>query len=106
MDSLTKTSGVAVSVLVAATASVLLLLPAGPGAHPSRGPAMSPEILVASATAPPRHSPVPPRHSPAPPRCRRDWPARTGTLGVSVPRLRELTRRTSGGCRDTAKSAR
>ncbi|HUY47531.1 MAG TPA: hypothetical protein VMV92_17655 [Streptosporangiaceae bacterium] len=99
MDSLTKTSGVAVSVLVAATASVLLLLPAGPGAHPSRGPAMSPEILVASATAPQRHSP-------APPRCRRDWPARTGTLGGSAPRLRELTRRTSGGCRDTAKSAR
>jgi hypothetical protein len=59
MDSLTKASGVAVSVLVAATASVMLLLPTHPRLRTSRGPAMTPAIMVASATArPPAGQPL------------------------------------------------
>jgi hypothetical protein len=55
MDSLTKASGVAVSMLVAATASVLLLLPGHPRVRTSRGAGMTPAVMVASATAtPPR----------------------------------------------------
>jgi hypothetical protein len=57
MDSLTKASGVAVSMLVAATASVLLLLPGHPRMRTSRGTGMTPAIMVASATAPPPGSP-------------------------------------------------
>lgn len=53
MDSLTKASGVAVSMLVAATASVLLVLPAHPRMRTSRGAGMTPAIMVASATAKP-----------------------------------------------------
>jgi hypothetical protein len=53
MDSLTKASGVAVSMLVAATASVLLVLPAHPRLRTSRGAGMTPAIMVASATARP-----------------------------------------------------
>ncbi len=59
MDSLTKASGVAVSMLVAATASVLLLLPAHPRMRTSRGTGTTPAVMVASATAtPPGPSPV------------------------------------------------
>ena len=59
MDSLTKASGVAVSMLVAATASVLLLLPGHPRMRTSRGAGMTPAVMVASATAtPPGPSPV------------------------------------------------
>ncbi len=59
MDSLTKASGVAVSMLVAATASVLLLLPGHPRMRTSRGTGMTPAIMAASATAsPPGPSPV------------------------------------------------
>ncbi len=53
MHSLTKASGVAVSVLVAATASVLLLLPGHSRMRTSRGAGMTPAIMVASATPPP-----------------------------------------------------
>ncbi len=53
MDSMTKASGVTVSMLVAATASVLLLLPAHPRMRTSRGAGMTPAIMVASATARP-----------------------------------------------------
>ncbi len=53
MDSLTKASGVAVSMLVAATASVLLLLPGHPRMRTSRGTGMTPAVMVASATATP-----------------------------------------------------
>jgi hypothetical protein len=52
MHSLTKVSGIAVSVLVAATASVLLLLPGHPRMRTSRGAGMTPAIMVASATPP------------------------------------------------------
>jgi hypothetical protein len=52
MHSLTKVSGIAVSVLVAATASVLLLLPGHPRMRTSRGAGMIPAIMVASATPP------------------------------------------------------
>ena len=58
MDSLTRGSGIAVSVLVAATASILLLLPARPAATPSAG-ATSGGITTASAAA--TSSPVAPR---------------------------------------------
>ena len=59
MDSLTKASGVAVSMLVAATASVLLVLPAHPRMRTSRGAGMTPAIMVASATArPPAGQPL------------------------------------------------
>jgi hypothetical protein len=59
MDSLTKVSGVAVSMLVAATASVMLLLPAHPRMRTSRGAGMTPAIMVASATArPPAGQPL------------------------------------------------
>lgn len=59
MDSLTKASGVAVSMLVAATASVMLLLPAHPRMRASRGAGMTPAIMVASATArPPAGQPL------------------------------------------------
>ncbi len=59
MGSLTKASGVAVSMLVAATASVLLLLPGHPRMRTSRGAGMTPAVMVASATAtPPGPSPV------------------------------------------------
>ena len=51
MDSLTKTSGVAVSVLAAATASVLLLLPARPGGRTPQVLSTSAGVLVASAAA-------------------------------------------------------
>jgi hypothetical protein len=51
MDSLTKGSGIAVSVLVAATASVLLLLPGHPRAGSWRGPGTSGGVVVASAAA-------------------------------------------------------
>ena len=57
MDSLTKASGVAVSVLVAATASVLLLLPGHPRMRTSRGAGMTPAVMVASATATPSRRP-------------------------------------------------
>lgn len=53
MDSVTKASGVAVSILVAATASVLLVLPAHLRLRTSRGAGMTPAIMVASATARP-----------------------------------------------------
>ena len=53
MHSMTKASGIAVSMLVAATASVLLLLPEQPRVPTSRGAGMSPAIMVASATASP-----------------------------------------------------
>jgi hypothetical protein len=59
MDSLTKASGVAVSVLVAATASVLLLLPGHPRMRTSRGAGMTPAVMVASATATPPRRPAP-----------------------------------------------
>jgi hypothetical protein len=52
MQSLTKASGIAVSVLVAATASVLLVLPGHPRMRTSRGTGMTPAIMVASATPP------------------------------------------------------
>lgn len=59
MDSLTKASGVAVSVLVAATASVMLLLPTHPRLRTSRGAGMTPAIMVSSATArPPAAQPL------------------------------------------------
>jgi hypothetical protein len=59
MDSLTKASGVAVSMLVAATASVMLLLPTHPRLRTSRGAGMTPAIMVASATArPPAGQPL------------------------------------------------
>jgi hypothetical protein len=59
MDSLTKASGVAVSMLVAATASVMLVLPAQPRMRTSRGAGMAPAIMVASATArPPAGQPL------------------------------------------------
>jgi hypothetical protein len=59
MDSLTKASGVAVSVLVAATASVLLLLPTHPRLRTSRGAGMTPAVMVSSATArPPAGQPL------------------------------------------------
>jgi hypothetical protein len=59
MDSLTKASGVAVSMLVAATASVLLVLPTQPRLRTSRGAGMAPAIMVASATArPPAGQPL------------------------------------------------
>ena len=59
MDSLTKASGVAVSMLAAATASVLLVLPAQPRMRTSRGAGVSPAIMVASATArPPAGQPL------------------------------------------------
>jgi hypothetical protein len=58
MDSLTRGSGIAVSVLVAATASILLLLPAHPEATPSAG-ATSAGITTASAAA--TSAPVAPR---------------------------------------------
>jgi hypothetical protein len=59
MDSLTKVSGVAVSMLVAATASVLLVLPTQPRLRTSRGAGMAPAIMVASATArPPAGQPL------------------------------------------------
>jgi hypothetical protein len=59
MDSLTKASGVAVSMLVAATASVMLLLPTHPRLRTSRGSGMTPAIMVASATArPPAGQPL------------------------------------------------
>jgi hypothetical protein len=59
MHSLTKVSGVAVSVLVAATASVLLVLPTHPRLRTSRGAGMTPAIMVASATArPPAGQPL------------------------------------------------
>jgi len=54
---LTKASGVAVSVLVAATASVLLLLPGHPRMRTSRGAGMTPAVMVASATATPSRRP-------------------------------------------------
>ncbi len=57
MDSLTKASGVAVSMLVAATASVLLVLPGHPRVRTSRGAGMTPAVMVASATATP-HRPA------------------------------------------------
>ena len=59
MHSLTKASGVAVSVLVAATASTMLLLPTHPRLRTSRGAGMTPAIMVASATArPPAGQPL------------------------------------------------
>jgi len=59
MHSLTKASGVAVSMLVAATASVMLLLPTHPRLRTSRGAGMTPAIMVASATArPPAGQPL------------------------------------------------
>jgi hypothetical protein len=59
MDSLTKASGVAVSILVAATASVMLLLPTHPRLRTSRGAGMTPAIMVAPATArPPAGQPL------------------------------------------------
>ncbi len=59
MHSLTKVSGVAVSVLVAATASVLLVLPTHPRLRTLRGAGMTPAIMVASATArPPAGQPL------------------------------------------------
>ena len=57
MDSVTKASGVAVSMLVAATASVLLLLPGPPRLRAPRGTGTTPAVMVASATAtPPRRA--------------------------------------------------
>ncbi len=49
MDSLTKGSGIAVSMLVAATASVLLLLPGHPRAGSLRDPGPSGGAMMASA---------------------------------------------------------
>ncbi len=49
MDSLTKGSGIAVSMLVAATASVLLLLPGHPRAGSLRNPAASGGAMMAAA---------------------------------------------------------
>lgn len=51
MDSLTKGSGIALSMLVAATASVLLLLPGHPRAGSLRGPDPSGGTMMASAVA-------------------------------------------------------
>jgi len=60
MDSVTKASGVAVSMLVAATASVLLLLPGPPRLRTSRDMGTTPAVMVASATAtPPPAAPLP-----------------------------------------------
>ena len=53
MDSLTKGSGIAVSVLVAATASVLLLVPGHPGTAYWQGAGTSRGVMVASAEASP-----------------------------------------------------
>ncbi len=53
MDSLTKGSGIAVSVLVAATASVLLLVPGHPQAGYWRGTGTSRGVMVVSAAASP-----------------------------------------------------
>ncbi len=55
MDSLTKGSGIAVSVLVAATASVLLLVPGHPGTTNWQGAGTSRGVVVVSAepTSPP-----------------------------------------------------
>ena len=73
MDSLTRGSGIAVSVLVAATASILLLLPARPVATPSAG-ATSGGITTASAAA--TSSPVAPRPRAARPATRPPAPQR------------------------------
>ena len=50
MDSVTRGSGIALSVLVAATASILLLLPGKP-AGSWRGPGASGQVVMASAVA-------------------------------------------------------
>jgi hypothetical protein len=73
MDSLTRGSGIAVSVLVAATASILLLLPARPAVTPSAG-ATSGGITTASAAA--TSSPVAPRPRAARPATRPPAPQR------------------------------
>jgi hypothetical protein len=64
MDSVTRGSGIALSVLVAATASILLLLPGKP-AGSWRGPGTPGRIVMASAVATSAWSPPGPGSQPA-----------------------------------------
>ena len=64
MDSVTRGSGIALSVLIAATASILLLLPGKP-AGSWRGPGAPGRVVMASAVATSAWSPPGPGSQPA-----------------------------------------
>ena len=64
MDSVTRGSGIALSVLIAATASIVLLLPGKPSGS-WRGPGTSGRIVMASAVATSTWTPPGPGSRPA-----------------------------------------
>ena len=90
MDSPTRASGVAVSVLVAATGSVLLLLPGHPGPRPGPGTGGGGAVLVLRAARPAAEvqGPAPAVRAPgvpAPPRERGCGQITAVTAGCDLP---------------------
>jgi len=86
MDSLTKGSGIAVSALIAATATVLLLLPGHPRAAPG---VMMATAAATSSPGTPEPGPRPPATStPAPGRPAAGWRPACGATGAPGGRAR------------------